>query len=65
MCFLMDNCLKNILSVLELVKVLWLDRNSVGVVVGESRTVRFLLSFFDELFLSFCLDCEDARTDTN
>ena len=65
MCFLMDNCLKNILSVLELVKVLWLDRNSVGVVVGESRTVRFLLSFVDELFLSFCLDCEDARTDTN
>lgn len=65
MCFLMDNCLKNILSVLELVKVLWLDRNSVGVVVGESRTVRFLLTFVDELFLSFCLDCEDARTDTN
>ena len=63
--FLMDNCLKNILSVLELVKVLWLDRNSVGVVVGESRTVRFLLTFVDELFLSFCLDCEDARTDTN
>ena len=63
--FLMDNCLKNILSVLELVKVLWLDRNSVGVVVSESRTVWFLLTFVDELFLSFCLDCEDARTDTN
>ena len=50
--FLMDNCLKNILSVLELVKVLWLDRNSVGVVVGESRTVRFLLTFVDELFIT-------------
>ena len=49
-CFLEDNCLKNILSVLELVKILWLDLNSVGVVVGESRTVGFLLSFLDELF---------------